>query len=117
MKNTHDYVASQYLDEPLTGALIAIVKFAIPAPVTYSLEKRQSMDGLPFCKRPDIDNLKKFLFDAMNGVLWKDDSQVVVCLSSKIYTLEKTGHTVLYVQEFSKIPNELQCILSSALSL
>ena len=28
-------------------------------------------------KRPDLDNLVKFVKDSLNGIFWKDDSQVV----------------------------------------
>ena len=36
-------------------------------------------------KKPDIDNLVKFVLDAANGVLFKDDSQVVRVLATKMY--------------------------------
>lgn len=35
--------------------------------------------------RPDIDNLQKGIFDALNGVCWKDDSQIVEVLAQKVY--------------------------------
>jgi Holliday junction resolvase RusA-like endonuclease len=37
-------------------------------------------------KRPDIDNLVKGILDALNGELWKDDSQVCKLTASKVYT-------------------------------
>ena len=41
--------------------------------------KRQLFDveeGQPHIATPDIDNLIKGLFDAMNGIAWSDDNQV-----------------------------------------
>jgi Holliday junction resolvase RusA-like endonuclease len=35
--------------------------------------------------RPDGDNLLKAVQDAGNGLLWKDDSQIVVAKISKMY--------------------------------
>lgn len=37
-------------------------------------------------KRPDLDNLIKALTDAMNGIVFKDDSEISVILSSKAYS-------------------------------
>jgi len=38
-------------------------------------------------KKPDIDNYDKAVLDALKGVLWKDDSQVVNIVSTKYYSL------------------------------
>lgn len=52
-------------------------------------------------KRPDGDNLDKFLFDALTGVVWRDDSQVAWLLRSKSYTREEEGATILFVKEMA----------------
>jgi Holliday junction resolvase RusA-like endonuclease len=36
--------------------------------------------------RPDIDNLQKFVQDAMNKIFWKDDGQICVISSQKKYS-------------------------------
>ena len=36
-------------------------------------------------KRPDIDNIAKTILDALNGVVFRDDSQVVELFASKAY--------------------------------
>lgn len=36
--------------------------------------------------RPDVDNILKLVCDALNGVAWKDDRQVVVALTIKCWT-------------------------------
>ena len=45
--------------------------------------------------KPDVDNLAKFCLDAMNGILFKDDSQVVFLETMKIYDtkIENSGST------------------------
>lgn len=43
-----------------------------------------------FCKRPDIDNLAKLVMDAMNGLVYEDDAQVVKLRCEKVYH-EKDG--------------------------
>jgi len=40
--------------------------------------------------RPDIDNYEKLVLDALNGVCYKEDSQIVMKYSEKKYS-EKTG--------------------------
>lgn len=49
---------------------------------------------------PDIDNLTKTILDAMNGVGWRDDSQVMEINAKKIYTSSvKNEKTIVEVEE------------------
>lgn len=36
--------------------------------------------------KPDVDNLLKFVMDAMNGVFYKDDGQIVTIIVNKFYS-------------------------------
>ena len=36
--------------------------------------------------RPDLDNLAKFVLDALNNVVWVDDSQIVRLSVTKVYS-------------------------------
>ena len=40
------------------------------------------------CKKPDLDNLVKMVMDALNGVVWLDDSQVHQLIVGKGYSSE-----------------------------
>lgn len=57
-------------------------------PASWSLKKqKRAIDGLEFpTTKPDIDNLEKAIFDAMNGVVWKDDVQVISVAKWKKYS-------------------------------
>lgn len=57
------------------------------------------MNLKPHTKRPDGDNLEKFVNDALTGVLWVDDSQIAYMVRSKTYTIAKHGHTTICVHE------------------
>jgi len=48
-------------------------------------------------KVPDIDNLAKFVFDSLNGVLYADDSQLVKVVLLKTYHMDPpfTGKTLI----------------------
>lgn len=47
--------------------------------------------------RPDIDNYAKLVADALNGIVWVDDSQIVEMHCCKIYS-ERQG---LHIQVFT----------------
>jgi Holliday junction resolvase RusA-like endonuclease len=38
------------------------------------------------CKKPDIDNIAKTFLDGMNGVIFKDDTQVIDLHVKKVYS-------------------------------
>jgi Holliday junction resolvase RusA-like endonuclease len=39
-------------------------------------------------KKPDIDNIAKIILDALNGICYKDDTQVISLTLNKYYGLE-----------------------------
>ena len=74
-------------DGPLIPANTPIglnVIFYMPIPSGLSKRKLALLD-FKHIKKPDTDNLLKFLKDCGNGVLWADDSQVWEVRARKIY--------------------------------
>lgn len=62
----------------------------MPIPTSWSNKKQELArkgELLP-AKRPDIDNLGKIVMDALNGVAYKDDAQIVQLVINKIYSDE-----------------------------
>lgn len=53
--------------------------FIMPIPKSASKKKRAQMflGEIQHTRRPDLDNMIKFAKDCLNGLAWKDDSQVV----------------------------------------
>lgn len=87
-------------NEPLlTGALLVIVHFRIPAPLSQPGKKRALQNLLPHIKKPDGDNLEKFLNDSLNGLLWDDDARIAWLVRSKSVTSAKEGSTIIFVKE------------------
>lgn len=78
----------QYRNEPLTSPISLDITFHMPIPKgTSSIRKKEMINGMYYhIKRPDIDNLKKLVFDTMNGIIFKDDSQVAEVRARKIYS-------------------------------
>lgn len=56
----------------------------------------------PHVKRPDGDNLEKYLNDSLNGVVWTDDARIAWLLRSKTLTCAKEGETILCVCELEQ---------------
>lgn len=94
-KPTHEYkqrlrqlAQSQYTDEALTDALKVDVSFFRPVQKSLSaIERARRISGehRPVIKA-DIDNYIKAAFDSLNGVVWKDDKQIVDLIAHKYYS-------------------------------
>jgi Holliday junction resolvase RusA-like endonuclease len=72
------------LETPVTMALY----FRLPMPQSWSKKRKEgALKGLEApTKKPDWDNLGKAVSDALNGVIFKDDSQIVSAHVRKIYS-------------------------------
>ena len=71
----------------------------LPVPQSYSKKRREVCLGgteKP-CKKPDIDNIAKTYLDAMNGVIFVDDTQVVDLHVKKLYS-DKAGVDVMVME-------------------
>ena len=76
---------------PLEGALHLEVAFCFKMPKSFPKARRVEVeDGQDpwYTGRPDLDNLLKLFTDAGNGVLWRDDAQVVRIEATKQYATE-----------------------------
>jgi Holliday junction resolvase RusA-like endonuclease len=97
--------------EPLDGPILAIVRYLIPAPASLPLHKKKKLHLSPHAKKPDADNLEKFLNDALRGVVWNDDSRIAWLLRSKLITYEEVGSTEIYVTQISSATTDFDEIL------
>lgn len=71
---------------PTAGAVQVEILAAIPVPPSWSARKRaDALAGrLHPTKKPDVDNFAKAC-DALNGVVWLDDKQIVHETIIKVY--------------------------------
>jgi Holliday junction resolvase RusA-like endonuclease len=79
---------SAYPDHvPLEGALWveAIAYFMPPKSFRPPVDAAGDAVSVPHAKRPDADNIAKML-DALNGVAWRDDSQIACLSIDKFYS-------------------------------
>lgn len=71
--------------------------FGMPIPASWSQKASKSVEGHPHTKKPDIDNLRKLVFDAGIGLLWPDDSIISSDRAIKVYSLEP--YTLIQMKE------------------
>lgn len=81
-------IRSQFREEPLLIPLKLDLIFYMPIPQSLSgVKKKQMANGLiAHIKKPDLDNLQKFILDCLNGLAFKDDAQVCEIRAKKIYS-------------------------------
>jgi crossover junction endodeoxyribonuclease RusA len=72
------HVAQHWKSGPLGGAVCVDLNFVLPRPA--STPKKTTP---PAIKRPDADKLTRAVFDALTGVCWRDDSQIIDFHTSK----------------------------------
>lgn len=99
----NDYKAAIRLAWQATGerlidgpALVKIVAvFSRPQSMLW---KRRAMPRAPHTKRPDCENVGKAVLDALTGVAYRDDSQVVHLEIAKVIASgDESPHTLLTV--------------------
>lgn len=81
------------------------VTYMIPLPKCTKMTKRRLLDRTPHTKRPDLDNLDKFLNDALNEIAWVDDAQIWSKMSRKLYTREEKGFYEVKIEELDESEN------------
>lgn len=90
------YIAKQLLEDnrelPYQGAISLLLTITFPRPKAAKKRKHHT-------SKPDVDNVLKLLCDALNGILWIDDSQINLVCVRKEYAHPATptgdiGYTV-----------------------
>lgn len=74
---------------PLEGPVAVDLYIRCSVPGSFSKRRREAClmnEEFP-TKRPDIDNSVKAVLDSMNGIVYKDDIQVVRLSAKKVYSL------------------------------
>ena len=88
-----DALAHQLLDGPLE----AVLEMRFPVPASWSKAKRaRALAGAEWhTSKPDADNVTKAILDACNGVVFRDDAQVVVMIATKAFSEEPGVRVVI----------------------
>jgi len=94
-------INAQYKEPPLTMPLMIDLTFRMPIPKSTSAPMRREMlNGVVHhSKKPDIDNLTKFILDCMNTYVFIDDSQIAELRVRKMYS--NTPGTLIRIRPFT----------------
>lgn len=73
--------------KPYEGYVEAEIKAIFDIPKSYSKKKKlELLDGnCNYDHTPDVDNVAKIVLDSLNGIAYKDDSQVTILKVIKEY--------------------------------
>ena len=85
----------------MNGPLRLTITFSMGIPKSWSAKKKAEAElgNIRPTGKPDIDNLIKLVGDALNGIAYKDDSQIV-----EIQAVKKYGkpQTIIHIEEVIK---------------
>jgi Holliday junction resolvase RusA-like endonuclease len=88
-----------------TGPIIVQIQYIFPITSGFTKSKLEQLRvGKRFCKttKPDLDNLDKAVFDAMQGLLFVNDSQICSRYSEKIYgEVPMTKISIKHIKDLS----------------
>ena len=84
-----------YKEEPLEVMIRANFKI----PKSYSKRQYGECVGKPYQHKPDTDNIAKAVLDALNGLAYKDDTQVVKLKVEKLYN-EYEDYVYIEIKEY-----------------
>lgn len=81
----------------LQGEIKATITAYYAIPKSINKKNRLLIDNgkLHPTKKPDLDNIAKIILDALNGIAYKDDSQVVRLIVEKHYSTEPRVEVLL----------------------
>jgi Holliday junction resolvase RusA-like endonuclease len=96
-RNFAHIVQEQYKDPPITTAISLTVTFNMQMPKSWSKKKKVLMNGQPHLDKKDIDNLAKYVLDALNSVVWEDDCLISEIHAEKIWA--EKGSTIIEIGE------------------
>ena len=87
--------------EKFEGCVMLRITALYPVPRSAKKSDREKMlRGLILPKKkPDGDNIEKAVADALNGVAYNDDRQIVSCTWKKEYTLPEKAGLIISITE------------------
>ena len=99
LKNDIGVIARAHCNKPIPPncGVVLTLRFYLKPPKNLKLTQR------PYpTKRPDFDNLEKLIADALNGIAYHDDSQVVVSHTYKWWAIGGRPRTEVLIHPLTQ---------------
>lgn len=89
-KHIINTLQTEYNPIPTSESIEACIDVYVPIPKSFTLSNKEKakLGQLKPSKKPDLSNYVKLIEDACNGLLYKDDSQIVNLTARKRYSDE-----------------------------
>lgn len=89
--------------EPINVPIKVEIWFEFPRPKSHfgtgkNANTLKSNAPYHHVSKPDIDNLQKFVMDALNGIYWRDDSLISIVHATKRYA-DTQPKTIIRIEE------------------
>lgn len=95
-----DVATANILFTPFEGSVYTELDFFIQIPKSWTKKKKLAKQGKYCDNNADIDNYCKAVLDALNGVYYKDDSQVVMIKARMFWSnTPRTTVTITKLEE------------------
>ena len=78
-------IATELSVNPFKAKIVAVFE---PPKSLSKKKKEELLYSINYTKKPDVDNIAKAILDSLNGLAYKDDSQVSKLLVLKDYGIE-----------------------------
>ena len=101
-------IACLYRGKKMDGEIWIDITAEFQVPKSYTKkQKAEIKKGALPQKKPDSDNIAKVVMDALNGVAYYDDKQVVELRVKKVYSFEREGLNIAIGEknEITKLPS------------
>ena len=95
-------IAAPYFPAPFHGPVRLTIWATFKPPVSWTKKKTATNMNRPHIQRPDIDNIAKAVCDSLNGVAFKDDSQIAAISARKVWG--PIARTVVSVEAITEQP-------------
>lgn len=96
VKTCYQEQCTGYTENPLSMEIF--IYYGIPKSTPKKNIENMLNGKIRPCKKPDIDNVCKGILDALNGVAYKDDTQVYHLSATKRYA--EVPETEVYITEY-----------------
>ena len=96
------YMRENWYWEPLTGPVVIDTTFYRPWPESAPQQQevaKKRWEAKHILTKPDVGNYRKAFLDALENIVYWNDSQVIGGMEWKSYTRSAEGLTVVWIRE------------------